>query len=110
MGWNDYFVTNNDPNIGFQTEISTACAPLATFLLQCNLCLEWRKKMLRCEIGNHLERYVLISLISPANFNGICTFTCPMLEGCIMCGKHLVRDLRPTSAMFKCISAKIIIT
>lgn len=47
--------------------------------------------MLRCEIGNHLERYVLISLISPGNFNGIPTSTCPALEGGHYVWQELVR-------------------
>lgn len=40
------------------------------------------EKMLRCEIGNHSERCVLISLISLAHLNGISTSTCPALKGC----------------------------
>lgn len=46
------------------------CADAAFLTLQIlsHPCTKWR---VRCEIGNHLERYVLISLISWPIFNGI---------------------------------------
>lgn len=69
------------PNIGFRLKFPLHMH-LSPFSVGLQLMSGMEEKMLKCEIVNHPECYVLISLISLAKFNGISTYTCPVLEGC----------------------------
>lgn len=65
------------------SSVAYASLPTLFFFLSCAaISAQKGENMLRCEIGNHPERYGLISPISWPNFARVSSSVCPGLAGC----------------------------